>query len=305
MLIMSMSKLTRDNVDFPCWQIPIPEIATYLGIKGRDLHFRLKDICKSLLSRVAEVKRPEGGWKAFQFLSHCEYIPAKTNNGTAVLEIQLHPDMTPFLLELKDRFNSIEFDLLARLSSIYAVRLYEFLHHKRTESGSVTNSHLVKLMDLRKMLGLENKYLNFKDVRKYVLNVAQTQFKERTPLCFDFTEHRARKRGAPVVAIEFTLYDNFDYQCPNLPNINAQLMENMERKSREERKEQVYELFEKHLDKAIFMKMISRLEQKGERFEKITENLELAAFQIAKNPKQIKNVVAYCISAIKGNWARA
>jgi len=304
LLILAMSKLTKANLDFPCWRIPIALIAEYLDIKGKNLHGRLENICCALLSRVAKIKKPSGGWKAFQFLSHCEYIPAKENNGMAVLEIMLHQDMAPFLLEIKGNYNSIEFDLLSKFSSIYAVRLYELLHHKRKESGKINNIHTIELMALREMLFLEKKYTNYADFKKKVLTVSQFQFKQRTPLCFDFTENRARKSGAPVESVEFTIYDNRGY-CPDgVPNITTKMHLNMEINSKEERKQKVFELFKDNVNKAVFFKMINDLEKKGERLEKITENLELAAFQIAKNPKQIKNPVAYCLSSIEQNWAR-
>lgn len=303
LLMLAIARLTKSNLELPCWEIPVSQIADYLGIRQNNVYRDVKNVAMSLMSRVALIPEEDKGYILIQFVSRCRYIPATRHpSENAVLEIKLHDEMAPYLLQLKSHFQSIQFIALAGLSSFYAIRMYEILHHARNEQGMPRNEVTISMEELRKTLKLEKKYQNYADFRIRVLETAKTQINARTPLGMSYKELRARSRGAPVRAIEFTIWDQTS--PAEAPVIDAQLLMEWGEKSIDEQKREVFKVLERHIDFNAFRGLVGKLEKEGHRWEKIQANLELAACQIAKNPESVKNIVRYCIDAVVKNWAR-
>jgi plasmid replication initiation protein len=303
LLLLPVARLTKANIDFPFWEIPVAQIAEFLGIQQEHVYRDIKKVAINLMGRVAVIPEPDNGYTLIQFVSRCRYVPASQHpSHQAVLEIKLHDEMAPYLLALKDHFQSIQFEALAGLSSFYAMRLYEILHHKRNEQGGEHNIIALSLSELRKMLQLEKKYSNYKDFRLNVLEPAREQMCARTPLGMSYKELRARSRGAPVKAIEFTVWDQTGHN--DLPPLSQQMLMDWGEKSREEQIAEIYKSFEKYMDAAAFRGLVHKLMREGRTLDFIRMNLETVAVQIAKNPEQVRNVVKYCIAAVRENYAK-
>lgn len=308
LLLLAMAKLTKDSLGFPCWEIPVSQIAEFLGMESKHAYREIQRVCLGLMSRVAKVPdetddSEDQSWTAIQFVSKCRYISGKKNpSGRAVLEIKLHDEMAPYLLELKDRFNTIQFDTLANMTSIHAMRVFELLHHKRNETGHPKNEIIVPINELRQMLRLEKKYPSYADLKKNVLEVAKGQINEKTPMGMSYQELRERTRGRPVKAIKFKVWDK---SAPvTLPAVDAQLLMQWEELSWKDQQIALMRRFETYMDKGKFEAMWLKMRKEGIRDERILANLEKAFEQISKNPEKVENLVAYCLNAIKNNWAR-
>lgn len=306
LLWLAMGKLTRDTVRFPTWEIPVTAVAEYLEIPKENIYRDIKRIAVSLAGRVALI--PEGdpcegeqGYVTANF-ARVRYIPAaRHQSGTAHIELHLREEIAPYLLELRGRFSSIEFTAVGNLSSFYAMRVYEILHTKRHETGQPKNLVTVSVAELRKMLELEKQYPNFKDFRLRVLEPAEGQINERTPMGMSFKELRARTRGAPVLAIEFLMWDKemHHYAAHAVP---AQMLIDWQDKTFDERLSEIAALFESQVDPKVIRGIAGKYIATN-REEVVLENLRYAWNQIAVNPTKVKSVVRYCVAAIKRNYA--
>lgn len=302
LLLLAVARLTKANLDFPCWEIPVAQITAFLGIKPENVYRDIKKVAVTLTGRVAVIPEQDGGYSTANF-ARCRYIPAAQHpSHQAVLEIKLRDEMAPFLLALKDHFQSIQFEALAGLSSFYAMRLYEILHHKRNEAGEVRNVVTLTISELRKMLQVEKKYPNYTDFRINILEPAREQMCSRTPLGMSYKELRVRSKGAPVKAVEFQLWDQSI--GVDLPPLSSQMLMDWGEKSREEQIAEIYKSFEKYMDAAAFRGLVHKLMREGRTLDFIRMNLETVAVQIAKNPEQVRNVVKYCIAAVRENYAK-
>lgn len=188
-ILFFVSKIRLDDKDFHRYTISVDEFCKLIGYKGRPRYTELSEITKKLLSRVLEIK-VGNKLRQFQWVSFVEY-----NTGEGSITLEFHEKLKPFLLKLKKEFTSYKLKNVMELNSIYSIRLYEIL--KKWQSLKKIE---IPLTDLRKMVGATNKYKEYSNFKKKVLNVAKKELQEKTDISFDYEE---TKKGRKVVAICF------------------------------------------------------------------------------------------------------
>jgi plasmid replication initiation protein len=91
-----------------------------------------------LLHRVVEVLEDGGEQTKFQWTTLSAYIPAhKHRAGVACVRIRFNEELSPFLLQLRDRYNQIPLTHMLPMPSYNSQRLYEILWHD-SHAGSKT-----------------------------------------------------------------------------------------------------------------------------------------------------------------------
>ena len=206
LLLLVMSRIRQSDTDFTTYQIPVTEIQKLLDLSTKEAYRMLEDITKRLMSRVVKVDTPKGGWEMFQWVSKAKYVAREDPDnalGRTYLELRLHQDMRPLLLQLSKHFASIPLAQLVNLPSFNSVRLFEILYH---ESHQLQRHKLsFALDDLKLRLGAEGKYPNFADFERRILLKAQEDCQTHTPLHFSYS---ARKTGRKVSHVDFLITRN-------------------------------------------------------------------------------------------------
>jgi len=216
LLMLAICKISMDMAAFPCMYVKVSDLKKYLEIEGTSLHTKLKETCRRLLKRLVEIEDEKGDWIAHQWVSRC-----KITRGTGVLEIELHRDLKPYLLELNKHYQSISFEHIAKIHKSHAVRLFEILWHKRNEFGLPRNKVKIKLEELRKMLAIGKSYPVFYDFKRRILEPAREELEKSTPIRFTYTTEKVARR---IMSITFTICENDDYKADKLPPLTAQMM---------------------------------------------------------------------------------
>ncbi|UCH27170.1 MAG: replication initiation protein [Trueperaceae bacterium] len=204
LLALIISRVRREDEDFTTYRIPIVDIENLLGLNTKASYSILDEATTKLLSRVVRVEGANGGWEKFQWVSKARYIPKEeSDTGLACLDLRLHEDLRPLLLQLNKKFGSIPLEQIVSLPSFNSIRIFEILYH---ESYALSRSILrFELEDLKLRIGIEGKYRNYKDFRKNVLDRAQKDCKRFTGLEFGY---QPIKEGRKVVEIQFTVRPN-------------------------------------------------------------------------------------------------
>jgi len=194
--IAMLDNLETTPSDFPMLKIPKKLIIETKGIHEKN-YYQIKTALRRLMQRIIEIETIEEDgkrrFKLYQWFSKAEY-----KEGDSFIEVQFHPDLKPYLLELKQRFTKIPLKQVLQLRSKYAIRLYELL--KRYEDTGFRADYLP---ELREKLGVEKgEYSRFFDFERFVLKPAIKEINEKTDIKVNY---KKRKTGRRITHIEFEI----------------------------------------------------------------------------------------------------
>ncbi len=193
LLLMAMSRIQSTDRELLTHRIYMHELNE---VFGENPYARAKRAAEGLLRRVVTVAKGNNSYDQFQWTTLARYVSsASSDNGESYIEIRLNEELSPYLLELRDRYNVIPLLDVLPLQSFNAQRLYEILWH---DSHALRRQFLTyELTDLKWELGLRTrqtergktvwveKYKNWRDFRKLLLR-AQVEFEEHGRMRFDF-----------------------------------------------------------------------------------------------------------------------
>ena len=114
------------------------------------------------------------------------WISAKAKiDARGQVQIIFAPVVIPYLTRLEVEFTSYRLEKIGKLTSAYAVRLYELLVQYLS-----LGKREFELVDLRKTLGLTNEHAAIGDFRKWVVDVAVKQINEHTDMTTSYAQQR-------------------------------------------------------------------------------------------------------------------
>lgn len=190
-LILHMASLIKpEDSDFETYLVPVKDIETVLkaddGKKHGSFYERLDDLLDSVTSKkitfptdfVLEGTRLRGhiNWVAGA-------VPKYSEDGVLCVEFGFSPQMKPFLLGLKERFTRFELIEVARMKSSFSIRIFQMCksyYYENIRHGR--NVMKVGVVELKERLGIKDKYPDFRNFRRKVLDVAKEEINEKTRL---------------------------------------------------------------------------------------------------------------------------
>lgn len=198
LFILLVSKLNPKNPEDITFRLPVAEFAKALGIPEKDAIRDLKRITKDLMKRVIEMKKQNSdGGRSTAYLHIVSY--AEYWHGKGYADIKISDEIAPYLFQLKERFTTYKLTQITRLSSIYAIRIYEILK-KHEKIGS----RKLFINELRKILAIKDtQYKRFNDFSKSVLEIAKKEINAKTDLEIDY---KLIKNGKKFEVIEFFIH---------------------------------------------------------------------------------------------------
>jgi len=194
-LVLSIISLIQpQDTDFMHYQIPLNN---FDNLTENNNHLRLKDACKSLMSKPLEVQDSNDEWVIFNWFSHIRY-----KGKESILECSISPELKPYLLELKGNFKSFDLKYILPLQSSYSIRLYEIL--KKNEKNVKVDFELEELCNILKV---PDSFKTFGKFKEKVLYIAQKELIQHTDIFF---EYEAVKTGKKVTGLKFKIFINRD-----------------------------------------------------------------------------------------------
>ncbi len=177
LIMLAMSRIRWGDAEFLTQDIPVTELAQWLGGNPYQEGRKAAD---GLLHRVVEVLEDGGEQTKFQWTTLSAYIPAhKHKAGVACVRIRFNEELSPFLLQLRDRYNQIPLTHMLPMPSYNSQRLYEILWHDSHAGNKKVLSYgidqLKIFIGLKDVHGKWEKYKTWKDFRK-VLEKAVEDF---------------------------------------------------------------------------------------------------------------------------------
>jgi len=164
----------------------------------------LRDASKSLFDRYVtyhDVNPKTGKDRSF----HCRWVDKigyETQSG--IVFLRFTQDIVPLITRLEENFTKYELEQGSRLTSSYAIRLYELLIQWR----SAGKTPVFDLSIFRQQLGVEpHQYKTMSNFKTYVLDFALNQINELTDIIAKYEQH---KKGRTISGFSFTFRQKKD-----------------------------------------------------------------------------------------------
>lgn len=198
-----VSLIQPGDEDFKKYKLQIRDLVSFFGVNDNDAYVKIKAVPDNLLKKVVTIPYTENGEERFlkTGLIAQASIPKKKEG---YIELSFHPDLKPYLLQLKRTFLSYDIRNVLKISSVYSIRIYELL--KQYEKIGYRE---FDIDTLKVILGVSDKYKLYGHFKSRIILKAQEDLKLHTDICFSFTEIKA---GRKVIAILFEINTNPNIQ---------------------------------------------------------------------------------------------
>lgn len=155
----------------------------------------LKAAAEQLLNRVVTIHNPFPNEKRAtllktHWLSSVVYIQEEGK-----VRLYFSPQIVPYISQLTSEFTQYQLKAIGKMSSIYAIRLFELMMQWK-EIGKRD----VEIEWLKQRFELGDKYPSIKDLKKYVLDIAVKDINEHSNFNVSWTQ---RKTGRKVTHFTF------------------------------------------------------------------------------------------------------
>lgn len=183
-IMVMIAQIGQGDDDFGLQRIYVRDLMSLSDTSSNSYYDEAEAAARALLDQKIEVRDADGSYHGYNLMSDTHYP-----RGRGYIEARFNPHMRPFLLHLKARFTQYRLRQAMLLSSSYAIRFYE-LCARWADLGHFNLS----LEDLRAMLKLEDKYERTVDLRRFVVDVARDELREKADLSFNYTQIKEGRR---------------------------------------------------------------------------------------------------------------
>ncbi|MDO9103688.1 MAG: RepB family plasmid replication initiator protein [Methylovulum sp.] len=187
---MLVSQIQPNDDDFKAYEIHVLDITKLLGITDDYYYNKIKKLTKKLRDSSLCFTNENGDEIQTGWLSSAIY-----RKGKGAVELRFDPVLKPYLLQLKSLFTSYELGNILCLRGMYSIRFYELL--KQYEK---IGKREFPLDEFKRTLMLEDKYKQYKELKKYVLLPSQIEVCEKTDIAFSIEE---KTQGRKVTGLIF------------------------------------------------------------------------------------------------------
>ncbi|MDO7877718.1 replication initiation protein [Hymenobacter sp. ASUV-10] len=190
-----LSRVQRHDTAFSKCQVTVREVMG--GTASKNSYEQMRRMLKDFGGRTLVVEQlgqdgklqKQPSFTVLPLLAYATYV-----KGEGLIEAQFNDLLLPYLLQLRDNFTKAQLTELLKLKSANSYRIYWLLR----EYASF-GKRIIRLSELKAILGLEQEYDRFNNFRARVLERAKAELAE-TDLPFTY---EAIKEGREVVEIKF------------------------------------------------------------------------------------------------------
>ena len=220
-----------------------PETCFYNGNDQYNAYRDLKTASERLFERKIRIQLDNGKELLTRFVQSVIFDP-----DAGRVNIRFATDIYPYLSELEKNFTKYRLANIVQLTSVYAVRLYELLI---CWLGQGLHNKEFDIDDFRRLMGVDDKYSQFGQLKDRVITPALEQINE-------FTDHEIRVSYRKVgrvfrfIAFSFNAKDVKQQKIGTLPQRQRKTPKTA-KKGQNERDDKTVDMFTQMTDKQIAM----------------------------------------------------
>lgn len=189
-ILYAITKLDREQGQFNVISLELSEFMELIGTTG-ERYTEIREVVTKLMSKQVRIKA-EGRDLVANWVSSIEYI-----EGNGTVEIEFSVKLTPYLLQLKNKFTRYQLKNILYLKNKYSIRIYELL--KAFEGLGKKD---FTLEELKQILSCEDSYADFRNFDRLVLSKTKQEINQHTDLDIDYEKV---KRGRKVTGIRYSI----------------------------------------------------------------------------------------------------
>jgi plasmid replication initiation protein len=278
LILWLISQIHRDDTDFKKYKLNIIDFAEMLKINPETQYKELKKVTGNLMTRLIQIDNPETkATKQMAWLCFAHWEPKR-----GICSLEFHPELKPYLLQLKEKFTQIEFPNFLGLNSVYSVRILELLLQYENIGKRITT-----VTELRLWCGIQkDEYELYTNLKSRIIHKAKTEINAKTEYEIDYREIKESRK---IVAIEWIINKKTYFEKSQI--------EKAEKITKEYRSELA--LIE-HLNEYGLSKIASKILIKNHTEETVTNALKAVELQVSKG--NVKNPKAMIQTAVKEQW---
>jgi len=121
----------------------------------------------------------------------------KYNENSGTVDLRFAPDVLPLLTQIKGYFTQYNLENISNLTSIHAIRIYEFCLQYIS-----TGSRDLSLDEFKYFLGIEDQYPEFKALNQWVLKPSIAQINKHTDIKVKIIPIRVLRK---IVSLKFEI----------------------------------------------------------------------------------------------------
>lgn len=194
LILWLIKEIGRDDTDFKKYRLKITDFAEMMDLHPKTQYKEMKRVTRALITRPIEIEDPKTN-ATMQMAWLC-FARWESEKGVCFLEF--HPELKPYLLQLKSHFTKIGFADFLGLKSVYSVRIFELLAQYEYIGKRVMNVN-----DLRSWCGIpDGEYHLYSDLKRRVIDRAKTEINAKTEYEINYKE---TKESRKVIALEWTI----------------------------------------------------------------------------------------------------
>jgi plasmid replication initiation protein len=198
-ILMAITEVRKSKKDFNAEdfiEVKAVDFASLFDIDTTTAYDQLQDAAKSLFSRYVvfkEIDQITGKQSVLEarWVSAVQYIA-----GAGLIRIQFSGVVVPLVTRLETNFTSYAISSISKMTSTYAIRLYELL----LQWGSMGHRE-VSIDWLKSALQVASDYSRLSDFKRWVVDVAVSQINNYSDLAVSYDQ---RKSGRTVTHLIFS-----------------------------------------------------------------------------------------------------
>jgi len=200
MLSSVISMLRVDDTKFQEYALKRDEYLNLIGSSSNNDEFLYKQ-AEELMSNPFKIDGKMFNW--------CSMVDFKRIPGYIIFDV--HPQLKPYLLQLKERGNFTQYKIVNILSlrGDYNPRMYELIamewnQYKKYNKDAKSYTFDLNIDFLRETFSIPDSY-RYNDIKRNIIEKSKKQFKQKTDIKFDYKE---QKIGRKVDRLIITVKEN-------------------------------------------------------------------------------------------------
>ena len=202
-LLYGLSHIDPRADEFPMFhRVRVKDLADFYDIGAKDRGSFYDDIKEALITKFWNREFSYYDEDRGEVVKRTFLIEVAHGRKDGTLAYEYNPKIKKELQKLSKRFTSYFLSNVAGMKSAYAVRIYEIAVMCLNASKRPKTTFSRTVEDLKHVLGITDKYKNFFDMKKRVLEAAKRDINRHSDIKMTY---KVVKRGRSPHEIEFTV----------------------------------------------------------------------------------------------------